>query len=165
MPKSFHDSERGPEVQVLSQALPDAWQEEVPPLLPDELAQQAKQLKAFERARGLRGPADLLRGLLAYAFCLPSFRQVGAWAAYLGLSSNGERSWAKRTRQARLWLLWLLCCLLLPSPQPGEEWRLPEKRRVLLVDASNLRGWRKAARIIACTSVMTCKPNGSCRWC
>ena len=144
MPKCFHDNLMSAEEQALSQSLQDEWHEELLPLLPGELAKQAREFKAFERANGLAGPADLLRGILAYAFCLPSFRQVGSWAASLGISGNGERSWAKRTRQARLWLLWLLCALLLPTEPRQEPRGLPPKRRVLLVDASNLRGWRKA---------------------
>jgi hypothetical protein len=142
MPKLIHDSETRSEEQALTQALQDEWHETLLPLLPEQLEQQATQLKAFERARGLRGAGDLLRGILASAFCLSSFRHVGAWATSLGISANGERSWAKRSRQARLWLLWLLQPLLV-SPLPVSDQPRPVYARILLVDASHWCGWRK----------------------
>src|SRR5215467_8168691 len=85
-------------------------------LLPVEAFEQARKQHAFERARGLRHPTDLLRGILAYVFCLSSFRQLGAWSASVGLCANGERSWAKRTRQASSWLLWLVQARLSSAP-------------------------------------------------
>lgn len=142
MPKSSHHTQEYAEEQVLVQKVQDEWNETVLPMLPEVLASRAKELKAFERARGLRSASDLLRGILAYALCLSSFRQVGAWAASLGISSNGDRSWAKRLRQARLWLLWLLQDLLVP--QIAHEILVGRERvRVVLVDGSNIRGWHK----------------------
>ena len=61
MPKLIHASETRSEEQALTQALQDEWHETLLPLLPEQLEQQATQLKAFERARGLRGAGDLLR--------------------------------------------------------------------------------------------------------
>lgn len=145
MPKSPHHSHTRPEEQVLIQAVQDEWQEMLVPLLPQQFLQQAKQLKAFERAKGLRGAGDLLRGRLAYAFCLSSFRQVGAWASSLGINPTGERSWAKGTRQARLWLLWLMPSLLMP-PVAHNDLPAGSTSRVLLVDASNLRGWHQQGK-------------------
>src|SRR5579883_1511003 len=88
-------------------------------LLPAARFEQARLQKAFVRARGLRHPADLLRGILASVFCLNSFRVLGSWARSIGLCGNGCRSWAKRTRQAACWLLWLLQELLQQPQQPA----------------------------------------------
>ena len=142
MPKSSHHTQEGENQQVQAREMQEEWKETVLPMLPEALASRAKELKAFERARGLRSPADLLRGLLAYALCLSSFRQLGAWAASLGMSGNGDRSWAKRMRQARLWLLWLLQEVLVPHIE-DESLRGREGVRVVLVDGSNLRSWHK----------------------
>src|SRR5579885_2194185 len=88
-------------------------------LLPAARFEQARLQKAFVRARGLRHPADLLRG-------------------------NGCRSWAKRTRQAACWLLWLLQELLPPHGSEGEGTRASAfAGRIHLVDAPHLRTWKR----------------------
>jgi hypothetical protein len=121
----------------------DSWQDLLD-LLPANAFEQARQQGAFVRARGLRHPADLLRGLLTYVFCLGSFRQLGSWATCLGLCTNGARSWAKRTRQAADWLLWLLQALLVPTSAP-ETLALPADfgGRIHLLDATHLRTWKR----------------------
>lgn len=87
----------------------------------------------------------MLRGILVYVFCLGSFRQLGSWATSIGLSQSGERAWAKRTRQAASWLLWLVQTLLAPSE--SDQPRLgPEgfAGRIHLVDATHLRTWSRS---------------------
>jgi hypothetical protein len=129
--------------QALSHIDDAAWREIVD-LLPPDIIEQARICKAFTRARGLHDPLDLLRGIFSYVFCMGSFREVGAWALGTGLSVNGERSWAKRTRQAADWLLWLVQTLLI-APQVSEEITLPQgfTGRVHLVDATHLCTWKR----------------------
>jgi len=124
--------------------LNDAPWQELLALLPADSFEQARLQKAFVRARGLRHPADLLRGILAYVFCLSSFRVLGSWARSMGLCGNGERSWAKRTRQAACWLLWLLQDLLEPDGNEGElTGPSAFAGRIHLVDATHLRTWKR----------------------
>jgi len=73
MPKSSHHTQECEDQQVLAQKVQDEWNETILPMLPEALKSRAKELKAFERARGLHSATDLLRGLLAYALCLSSF--------------------------------------------------------------------------------------------
>lgn len=137
MPFTKHDNRCPLTVQS-----PAAWAEEagwaeVLAHLPAELESRAREEQAFVRARKLSCAADLLRGLLACVFGLSSFRQVGVWATVCGLSTMGERAWAKRLRLAQNWLWWVFTALLLQHELqfPAE----PASRPILLVDASHLK--------------------------
>lgn len=142
--RTYH-TQNGSQEQALGQFTDQQWREIVA-LLPSAISQQARSHGAFVRTRGLSDPLDLLRGILAYVFCLSSFRQVGSWANSIQLSQNGARSWAKRTRQAASWLLWIVQVLLMPLPgRPDEALELPQTfvGRVHLVDATHLRTWKR----------------------
>lgn len=130
--------------QVLSQMTDAQWQEVID-LLPPDASQQAFVHHAFSRARGLRCPMDLLRGILSSVFCFGSFREVGTWAKSTGLSSNGTRSWAKRTRQSSEWLLWMVQRLLV-CPAEQEPLQVPKSfsGQIHLVDATHLRTWKRS---------------------
>jgi len=136
MPFTKHDSRWQSDPQTPAANLQAGWQE-VLAHLPAELESRARDEKAFVRARKLSCAADLLRGLLAYVFGLSTFRQVGVWATVSGLSTMGERAWAKHMRKAQSWLWWVLTALLLQaeSHRPAE----PVSRPILLVDASHLK--------------------------
>ena len=77
MPDSTHDSVSDLSAQ-LHALLDQGWEQDVVSQLPADYEQQARRTGAFVRARGLRCVADLLRELLAYVLCAPSFRQLGA---------------------------------------------------------------------------------------
>ncbi len=134
MPQSLH-----PTVPDLSSQLhaliQDEWEQDVLSQLPASYEEQARTMGAFVRARGLHCVGDLLRGVLAYVLCAPSFRHLGAWAVLIGLANVSHVAWQKRLRQARSFLLWLLIQqLALPlPPKPGPQ------TRIILVDATRLK--------------------------
>ncbi len=136
MPQSMH-----PTVPPLSgplQALiEDEWEQEVLRQLPANYEQQAHTLGAFVRTRvqGIQCVGDLLRGLLAYVLCAPSFRHMGAWALLVGLANLSHVAWQKRLRRARPFLLWLLSQQLSIPVHAS----LPSHTRVLLLDATRLK--------------------------
>lgn len=134
MPQSPHDTlpELSPQLRALIQ---EGWEQEGLSQLPADYEQQARRTGAFVRARGLTCAADLLRGLLAYVLCAPSFRQLGAWAVLIGLANLSHVAWHKRLRQARSFLLWLLMqCLAIPSRAVPVA-----MKRIVLIDATRLK--------------------------
>jgi hypothetical protein len=115
--------------EQLQAVINEGWEQEILPQLPTDYEQQAEHFKAFVRPGEIKQVADLLRALLAYVLCAPSFRQLGAWAVLVGLANISHVAWRKRLRQARPWLLWLLCELLAPPGSPIEQPREPHAAR------------------------------------
>lgn len=115
------------------------WETEVLPRLPEGWQAQARTLKAFQRARQLRQPADLLRGLLAYVLCVRSFRHLGCWSLLMELADVSEANWRKRLGQARNWLGWMLSQQL-HAGIASVPWLVRKGlRRVLLVDGTHFK--------------------------
>ncbi len=124
--------------EQLQAVINEGWEQEVLPQLPADYQQQAQALGAFVRQREIKGVADLLRALLAYVLCAPSFRQLGCWAVLVGLANISNVAWRGRLRQARAWLLWLLCELLSVTVTPASQ--APEPlQRIVLIDATRLK--------------------------
>jgi hypothetical protein len=124
--------------EQLQSVINEGWEQEVLAQLPTDSEQQAHRLKAFVRQREIKRVADLLRALLAYVLCAPSFRHLGSWAVLVGLANISHVAWRKRLRQAHAWLLWLLCELLAVTVPASSN---PESgvQRVLLIDATRLK--------------------------
>src|SRR6266566_130203 len=121
MPNPMHADDTTAEMTKQVEALvSDVWEREVAPRLPKELEVQAKKLGALQRKRGLSSAAQVLRALLAYVLCAPSFRRLGMWAVLIGLADLSEAAWRKVLRRASDWLAWLLAELL--AVPPPSDW-------------------------------------------
>lgn len=136
MPHVEHDTVPPLSTQ-LQAVIQEGWESEVVSHLPNGYEQQARQMGAFVRSKGLRSVADLLRGVLAYVLCAPSFRQVGAWAVLIGLANLSHVAWHKRVRHARDFLRWLLQEQLRLLPCASA--RPVGVQRVVLIDATRLK--------------------------
>lgn len=134
MPQSTHDSVPALDEQLRTLIERD-WQQEVLAQLPTTYEQQARERKAFQRARGLRSAGDLLRGLLAFVLWARSLRELGAWATLIGLGHLSHVAWRNRLRAAAPFLLWLLAELL-AVPAPPVPSTTP---RIVLVDGTRLK--------------------------
>lgn len=89
--------------------------------LPANLAESARQHRAFLRSRAIDSPQTLLRLILAYAAGAGSLRTVAAWATARELACLSDVALLKRFRRAAAWLGWLVTRLLaeqttLPAP-------------------------------------------------
>jgi hypothetical protein len=112
------------------------WQKLVEQRLPADLEAQARQLKAFQRARGLPSALHLLRGLLFYVLSHCSLRDVSVWSRLIGLTSKviSSQAWHQHVLGSADWLLWLFNALLAaPKGSFGEH-----SQRILLVDATHV---------------------------
>jgi len=138
MPDRSHDT-IPPQLLPAEALSASDWEREVLPRLPSCWEEQARTLKAFSRAREIRHPADLLRGLLAYVLCVRSFRHLGCWSVLIGLADVSETDWRKRLGKARAWLAWMLSEVLKVGACPT-PWMVGKGlRRVLLVDGTHLK--------------------------
>ena len=139
MPNPMHADDTTAEMTKQVEALvSDVWEREVAPRLPKELEVQAKKLGALQRRRGLSSAAQVLRALLAYVLCAPSFRRLGMWAVLIGLADLSEAAWRKVLRRASDWLAWLLAELL-AVPPPSDWLAQRAAGRVLAIDGTRLK--------------------------
>src|SRR5689334_21160875 len=97
MPQRQHHT-LPPRSEQLQAVLTEGWEQEVLAQLPTDYEQQAEHFKAFVRHRAIKRVADLLRALLAYVLCAPSFRQLGSWAVLIGLANISHVAWWSRLR-------------------------------------------------------------------
>lgn len=137
MPHCVHDT-LPPLSWQLQAVIQDGWEQELLSQLPADYEQQARRMGAFVRARAFSCVGDVLRGLLAYVLCAPSFRQVGAWSVLIGLANLSHVAWQKQLRKARPFLLWLLCELLAVST-PADARERAKGQRIVLIDATRLK--------------------------
>lgn len=116
----------------------EAWQAEIVPLLPPDLAAQAKALGAFQRVRKLAAPTALLRALLVFALDQLSTRGLGVWGVLSGVGDLSEAAWRQRLGKSSAWLGWLLSELL--AIEVAVSPALAQRgRRIRLIDATRLR--------------------------
>lgn len=127
-----------PLAEQIARLVEHDWQEVVE-RLPSDYEQQAEEQGALVRKREVRRASDLLRAVLAYVLCAPSFRQLGCWAVLIGLCNISEAAWRKRLRRSTAWLLWLLGALLAGPSLPDVPAGSHGRGRVLLIDATRLK--------------------------
>ncbi len=77
-------------------------------LMPRGWEAKAKELKAFQRPRGVKSPADLLRVILLYMTSAPSFKKTSAL-----LQLTGQIDMNKTATYNRIEKKWGLACLAL----------------------------------------------------
>jgi hypothetical protein len=114
-------------VQLLSH-----W-DEILPLLPEDLAEQARQSGALVRRRGIHSAERLLQLILAYAVSDWSLRLVGAWGVLNEVADISDVALLQRLRRSGEWLEGLVAQLLSQPVQAS----LPAVR-LRLVDATSI---------------------------
>lgn len=111
--------------------------EEIIPLLPADLDEQARQSGALTRRRGLRNATGLLQLVFAYVVGDWSLRQVCAWGLLSGVAAISDVAILNRLRRSVTWLSQLVAYRL----REGLAGVAPAHRpavRLRLVDATSL---------------------------
>jgi len=114
----------------------ERWSEALSTLVGSlDLDRSAKQSGALVRKREVKGAADLLRMVLAYAVCDWSLRLMGVWCTLLHLGCLSDVAIRKRLQHCQSWLGQIIMALLdvrhlEVAQQPGVH--------VRLVDASHV---------------------------
>lgn len=106
-------------------------------LLPAGWRAEAREQKAFRRARYVQDPGDVLRLLLFHAVNTGGLRDTVAQAAAFGLASMSDVALLKRMRTSVSWLRWIaseLCSAF--RDRPG----LPGELRLRAVDSTTIQG-------------------------
>lgn len=91
------------------------------------LTADARQTKAFLRARGFDNPIDMLRMILAYCLGDRGLRATSAWAASIGLADVANTALLYRLRQSEKWFTLLVEQALaraVPRPSHGRLIRI-----------------------------------------
>jgi len=102
---------------------------------PNRLEQEAREVRAFRRARGVKCAVDLLRLTLAYCLGTMGLRLTAAWAEAAGLASLSNVALLKRLRNMLPWLE-VLVGRLLAGAGEGQCIAVAKGRLIRLVDAT-----------------------------
>lgn len=113
---------------------PDTLFEELLQDLPPEMAQMAREFKAFARARKIKTPEQLLRVVLLYCGLDKPLRAV-AGAVTVLYEPIADQSVAERLRACGPWIKAMLRKML---PRPSVA-ALPRGLRFVVIDASSLQ--------------------------
>lgn len=111
------------------------------------LEAEARETKAFRRAREVKSAVDMLQIVLGYCLGPEGLRLTAAWAEAIGLASISNVAVLKRVRGALPWLEVLVARMLLAARSP-EFAPLPFTggRPIRLVDATVVAKSDRAAR-------------------
>src|SRR5262245_56250128 len=104
---------------------------------PELLEKEAREFRAFEKARKIKCAVDHLRLVLAYCWGTRGLRLTAAWAEAIGLASLSNVAVLKRLRKSADWLERLVCRLIdMGSREAGVA--AAKGRPVRLVDATSV---------------------------
>ena len=104
-------------------------------LLPEDLEESAKRMKALQRCRNVPNAEALLRMALAYAISDLSLKDVAAWASSLEVAQITGPGLFYRLREAEAWLETVLAQTLQREVESG-----PKGLALRVVDATVITG-------------------------
>jgi hypothetical protein len=105
-------------------------------LLPEGWEAKARELKAFQRARGIQSPEDLLKTILLYLTEGKSFRGTSAVTRLSGEAEMSDVALLKRMRNSAAWLQWLCEHLYRRAGLTVKKPKWLKKKNVTLVDGT-----------------------------
>jgi hypothetical protein len=107
-------------------------------LLPPDWRELARETGALRRGRQVRDPSTLLFLILLHVASGLSYRQAAARAQVMGIANLSDVALMKRLRRSERWLHALAERMYLSSPFYNATDSAPARRRVRVVDATNV---------------------------
>jgi hypothetical protein len=105
-------------------------------LLPECWEEKSRELKAFQRARGIQSPEDLLKMILLYLTEGKSFRGTSAVTRLSGEAQMSDVAILKRMRNSASWLQWLCVNIYRCAGLIVEKPKWLKKKNVNIVDGT-----------------------------
>jgi hypothetical protein len=105
-------------------------------LLPEGWEEKARELKAFQRARGIKSPKDLLKMILLYLTKGKSYRGTRAVTRLSGEAEISDVAILKRMRKSAAWLQWLCENIYRRAGVTVEKPKWLKQKNVNIVDGS-----------------------------
>jgi len=105
-------------------------------LLPEGWEKKARELKAFQRAREIKSPKDLLKLILLYLTKGKSFRGTSAVQRLSGEAHMSDVAILKRMRKSAEWLKWLCGNIYRRAGLTVEKPKWLKKKNVAIVDGT-----------------------------
>jgi hypothetical protein len=112
------------------------WEKITKTILPKDIEEKAKELKALERKREVKSAVDMLKVMLIYATQGLSTRMMSVIGIAHEIADISDTAWRKHLIKSVIWLTWLMNMII------SKKYKLPTMTgysNVYVIDASGIK--------------------------